>query len=283
MAKNMIDTTPSAVATSALQALPFGTIIGGPLSACIEAQAKAAKSSWEFIKEVGLNETKDGTTNAVYVNFDYRKNGRLVTLSVPLLSIVPIPFMAIKDIEINFKASISASSSVQKMSQTSKSKEMGGKVKAGFSLGFVSASTEFSGSVSSKKDSKATRESKYSVEYTMDINVRAGQDDMPAGMAKVLEMLNESIDSIDKDGELQLSEQELRIEPGKVCGLYATFKNEEGFFDPGKITVSMLEGNAKGNTFKVTKDDPGAVCIFTEPGTYLVKAGNKVKQVLVSG
>ena len=44
-----IDTTPSQVATSALQAIPFGSIIGGPLKACIEAQAMAAQTSWQFI------------------------------------------------------------------------------------------------------------------------------------------------------------------------------------------------------------------------------------------
>lgn len=31
-----IDTSSSQVATSALQSLPFGSIIGGPLKACIE-------------------------------------------------------------------------------------------------------------------------------------------------------------------------------------------------------------------------------------------------------
>ena len=40
-----IDTTPSQVATSALQAIPFGSMIGGPLNACIEAQAMAAQTS----------------------------------------------------------------------------------------------------------------------------------------------------------------------------------------------------------------------------------------------
>lgn len=53
-----IDTTPSTVATNALQSLPFGTLIGGPLAACVEAQAKAAKSSWEFIRDVGLTTRK---------------------------------------------------------------------------------------------------------------------------------------------------------------------------------------------------------------------------------
>ena len=283
MAKNKIDTTPSTVATNALQALPFGNIIGGPLSACIEAQAKAARSSWEFIQEVGLKKTKDGRNTAVYVNFDYRKNGRLVTLSVPLLSLVPIPYMAIKDIEINFKANISAASSVQTIHQDSTKTEFGTSFNTKLNLGFISASTELRGSISSKKDSTATRDSKYSVENTMDINVRAGQDDMPAGMAKVLEMLNESIDSVDRDGELQVSEQELRIEPGKVCGLYATYKNEEGFFEPTQIIITDIDSQSKTSKCKVTYDETGAICLFTQPGTFLVKAGkSRAKQVLVS-
>lgn len=44
-------------------------------------------------------------------------------------------------------------------------------------------------SYSSKKDSKATSDSKYSVEYTMDVAVKAGQDSMPAGLSKILELL----------------------------------------------------------------------------------------------
>ena len=50
-----ISNVPANVATSAMQAIPFSSMIGGPLKACIEAQAMAAKTSWEFIKEVGLN------------------------------------------------------------------------------------------------------------------------------------------------------------------------------------------------------------------------------------
>ncbi|MFR4222744.1 MAG: DUF2589 domain-containing protein [Akkermansia sp.] len=42
------------MATSSLKSLPFGNIIGGPLVACVEAQAQAARTSWEFIQNVGL-------------------------------------------------------------------------------------------------------------------------------------------------------------------------------------------------------------------------------------
>ena len=102
-----IDTTPSQVATNALQAIPFGSIIGGPLKACIEAQAMAAQTSWQFIQEVGLNtDPNTGQKEAVNVSFQFMQNGHMVQLNVPLLTIVPIPYIAIHDIDINFKANI---------------------------------------------------------------------------------------------------------------------------------------------------------------------------------
>ena len=65
-----IDATPSQVATSALQAIPFGSMIGGPLNACIEAQAMAAQTSWQFIQEVGLNTNPEtGQKEAVKIKF----------------------------------------------------------------------------------------------------------------------------------------------------------------------------------------------------------------------
>ena len=92
-----IDSTPSQVATSALQAIPFGSIIGAPLKACIEAQAMAAQTSWQFIQEVGLNtDPTTGKKEAVNVTFEFLQNGRMAQLNVPLLTIVPIrisPFM----------------------------------------------------------------------------------------------------------------------------------------------------------------------------------------------
>lgn len=45
------DPTPSQVATNALQGIPFGSIIGGPLRACVEAQEEQAKAAAEFMKE----------------------------------------------------------------------------------------------------------------------------------------------------------------------------------------------------------------------------------------
>lgn len=94
-----VDKTPSQVATSALQAIPFGSIIGGPLKACVEAQALAAKTTWEFIQNVGINVNPEtGEKTAVNVSFSFIQGGRLVQLNIPLLTIVPIPYIAIREV-----------------------------------------------------------------------------------------------------------------------------------------------------------------------------------------
>jgi hypothetical protein len=280
-----IDTTPSLVATNALQAIPFGSIIGAPLSACIEAQAKAAQTSWNFIKEVGLTDTEDGGKQAIYVNFEFRKNGRSTTLSVPLLTIVPIPYLAIKDIDISFKANISASASSSKTTSSSLAIGASMKATAKASIGIASASMEMSASISSKKDSTATRDSKYSVEYTMDVNVKAGQDDMPAGMAKVLEILNQSIDTIDSKGEISISEQNVRLVEGSGS-TYVTYKNPDGYYDPKKLKVYTYTNGTKGEEAtekcKVDADELGALLTFSASGHYLVEGDESKAIVFVS-
>ena len=261
-----IDTTPSQVATSALQAIPFGSMIGGPLNACIEAQAMAAQTSWQFIQEVGLNTNPDtGQKEAVNVSFQFVQNGRVVQLNVPLLTIVPIPYIAIHDIDINFKANISASSSSVNEQSSSSALDAGAEASIGAKWGPFHMDAKMKANYSSKKDSKATQESKYSVEYTMDVAVKAGQDSMPAGLAKVLELLGNTLDVSDPDGTLEVSARELTLTDGKAT-LIATYKNSKGIFEPESIKI-------EGVTGKVSDDS--VVFELKEAKTYTVVAGKK--------
>lgn len=244
-----IDTAPSQVATSALQAIPFGSIIGGPLKACIEAQAMAAKTSWTFIQDVGLNtDPQTGEKKAVNVSFQFMKEGRMAQLNVPLLTIVPIPYIAIQSIDINFKANINASSSSTSMQSDSNEIGAGINGTASLNLGLFKLDASFNANYSSKKDSKATQDSKYSVEYTMDVAVKAGQDSMPAGLAKVLELLGNSMNVSDPSGTLEVNSLEFRGAPSETPMLIATFKNRDGLFEPDKIQVAGIEGRVDGDS-----------------------------------
>lgn len=169
-----------------LASIPFGALIGGPMNAAIQAQANAALSTVDFIKSVGF----DKNDNVANVIFKYGEGSSVQTLQVPLLTIVPIPFIRIDDMSINFKASMSQTNSTEEKESSSTTKKAD--LKVGASYWFVKA--EMSASISSKKDSSSTQNSKYSVEYTIDVNVHAVQDDMPAGMSKILNILAESIE-----------------------------------------------------------------------------------------
>lgn len=264
-----ISNAPSQVATNALQAIPFSSMIGGPLKACIEAQAMAAKTTWDFIQEVGLTidpETKE--KKAVNVAFSFIQNGREVQLNVPLLTIVPIPYIAINSIDINFKASISASSSSVNETSSSSSLDAGAEVNAGLKVGPFHMDAKMKANYSSKKDSKATEESKYSVEYTMDIAVKAGQDSMPAGLAKVLELLGSALDVSDPKGTLEVSAQQLKVKDK----LIVTYKNKDGLYDPKAIKCEGLTLSEDGDSMFVIPETPG---------TYKITAGERTVNVTV--
>lgn len=258
-----ISNAPSQVATNALQAIPFSSMIGGPLKACIEAQAMAAKTTWDFIQEVGLNtDPETGEKKAVNVSFSFIQNGREVQLNVPLLTIVPIPYIAINSIDINFKASISASSSSVNETSSSEAVDAGADITAGLKIGPFHMDAKLNANYSSKKDSRATEESKYSVEYTMDIAVKAGQDSMPAGLAKVLELLGNSLDVSDPKGTLDVNAQKLKVGDK----LIATYKNRSGIFEPSAITCDGLT---------LTEDGDSMSAVMEAAGTYTLTAGDR--------
>ena len=288
-----IDTTPSQVATNALQAIPFGSIIGGPLKACIEAQAMAAQTSWQFIQEVGLNtDPNTGQKEAVNVSFQFMQNGHMVQLNVPLLTIVPIPYIAIHDIDINFKANISASSSSVSEQSSSSALDVGAEASIGAKWGPFHMDAKMKANYSSKKDSKATQESKYSVEYTMDVAVKAGQYSMPAGLAKVLELLGSALDVSDPEGTLEVSARKLVLSKDKEgkaipVSLIATYKNGKGIFESEAIGL-FTKSNDKlepvdiktANIEKNPQDD-SVVYVFPEANNYIVKAGNKTIEIKI--
>ena len=97
-----------------LSSIDFASMIGGPLTAVVNAQTQAAKASVDFIKEVGFSKDDNGKQTLNNVKFSYTKastdeNMRdNVDLVVPLLTIVPIPYIRVEDTTIEFKAKINS-------------------------------------------------------------------------------------------------------------------------------------------------------------------------------
>jgi hypothetical protein len=183
-----------------ISALPFRTLIGAPLVAAIEAQALAAKSTVDFIQDVGFTTPSDdvgASTESTQVGairsvqFSYqitladgtRRDG---VVTVPILSIVPIPFIAIEEVSIDFMAKISEAITHDRKASSDSAKSASTSAKGGWGP----CSVGLKGSLSSKHSSTSATSSKYNTELTMNIRVRATQDDMPAGLAKILDILH---------------------------------------------------------------------------------------------
>jgi hypothetical protein len=189
-------------ATQFLGNIPFEAIIGGPLVAAIRAQALAAGETLHYIMQLihgsDSKSLQGGTKEILSVEFSFERSEQgqqpeLVTLTVPLLVLVPIPFIDIDTMTITFKADINASTSFKQQTDQSWTHTTDSKGHAGGFLSFFGLGGSITGAYSSKSDSKATANSKYSVEYNMDVYVHATGEDMPAGTAKLLNVLTKSI------------------------------------------------------------------------------------------
>lgn len=188
-----------------LREIPFGFLIGQPLKAAIEAQALAARTTIEFIEKVGFipqdnaqamlfrDEAIDadaGTVRNVTFRYSKRDENNIRsdhTLSVPILSIVPIPVLRIDEVTIDFTAKLTDTVESTAKTDFSLQADANGNFKSWWSP----VSLEFRTSV--KYDQSNTSAARYSRDYTMSIHVRAVQDDMPAGLSRILDILESSI------------------------------------------------------------------------------------------
>lgn len=249
-----------------LQGIPFKNLIGGPLSACIQAQNDAAMTSINFINNVCLNVDKEtGEKSAIYVSFSFIQNGRKVVINVPLIAIVPIPYIAINSIDINFKATVNGVecesnedtySEEYKRDTNTKSQK-----RRGFILNKNKKETKINTSFSTKRDSKSTQDSKFSVEATIDVAVHAGQESMPAGMAKILEMLGAAMDLCSPDGELSVNDTTFYAEKDpndkskyQKVKVIAQYKTPNGLYDPTNIKCDNGGGDGEVNTMDKTRE-----------------------------
>lgn len=161
------NTNSGSKVASALNSIPFGNIIGGPLAACVRAQAEAAQTTIDFIRGFTMtnSELDPEGVEPITVTFTFIMNGEKTRMTVPLMTIVPIPYMHIDYIDLNFTADITACDD--------------GKMEAKYA-------TE--GYTRTEDDEQSV-----SVESKMGINVRASTSSMPSGMAKMLEFFTNNL------------------------------------------------------------------------------------------
>lgn len=206
--------------TSALRSLPLEDAIGGPLNAAVRAQAFAAKTTVDFIQEVGFKKAKEdgipvypmgmaianeknatdkeGNIGEVRnVTFSYQVQNadgetETVKLVVPILTIVPIPFLRIDDMTIDFRFKITEQTSTDSKFQSASGKiEKTGKDSSFWF--FFRRARSYSGTFTSSNSNVEKSSSRFLSTATLDVHVHAVQDEIPAGLGRVLNILEDTI------------------------------------------------------------------------------------------
>ena len=211
-----------------ISSLDFASMIGGPLIAVVNAQAQAAMSTVNFIKEVGFKKPAQeqiaggdtSTMDPIYVTFKYPKEiqpyqpavaaipafagdaanpprpavpavaavpavWETQQLQVPILTMLPIPFIRVDLTTIDFNAKINSVEYTK--TDTNLKVDAGLEAKAGWLWGSAKLKVNTSYQRTTQQGSTVERT------YSMAVHVKAVQDEMPAGMEKILNILEEAI------------------------------------------------------------------------------------------
>ena len=105
--RHKLDESPEAVGS-----VPFGQLVGGVLTACIEAQGQASELAWQYTKEA-LFQDDPFEEQVTTVTFTYVENAVEKSITIPLLTLVPAPYLKMDDIDLDFNAQVSVDNSDQ--------------------------------------------------------------------------------------------------------------------------------------------------------------------------
>ena len=137
--------------------LPLGSLIGRILTACVNAQETASNAAWEYVKQVLSHEAP-----MVFTFWDGKAMRRL---EVPLVTIVPLPYIKLQDIKVDFDANVQVNNNYSNQ----------------FIVQINNASTE----------NEITQSAKSAA--NMHVDIEAGTTDLPTGLAALLGYMNDGI------------------------------------------------------------------------------------------
>lgn len=166
---------------SLLQELDFNRILGAPLSACVNAQEEAAQATLQYLNEVVFTQAgdDDSSLEPVTVSFYFESAGQVHRIVMPLLLIVPVPYLQIDRVDLTFQATVTES----RMNHDTRK---------------LSLKAKYSAPGDSAEESKETK-AEYMNKRCIDINLSVTSADMPMGISKLLEIFNNQLVEVKPD------------------------------------------------------------------------------------
>lgn len=173
---------------SLLQEIDFNRILGAPLSACVNAQEEAAQATLQYLNEVVFTQAgdDDSSLEPVTVSFYFESAGQVHRIVMPLLLIVPVPYLQIDRVDLTFQATVTESH----MNHDTRK---------------LSLKAKYSAPGDSAEVSKETK-AEYMNKRCIDINLSVTSADMPMGISKLLEIFNNQLVEVKPDGSEVLPE-----------------------------------------------------------------------------
>lgn len=169
---------------NSLSRISIADLIAAPLKAAADAQLELANSTVDFIRTVGIEQKDDGTAHTRSLSFTlYREEqdgtGETLSIQAPLLAIVPVPNLAVEEVNVEFQMEVTSTTKEEKS----------------FSVENDEMPEQNGVTVCGKVSAQATgtRESNQSAKYQ--IQVKARQQQMPEGLSRVLDILAQSVQS----------------------------------------------------------------------------------------
>mmetsp|Transcript_28825 Transcript_28825/g.72529 ORF Transcript_28825/g.72529 Transcript_28825/m.72529 type:complete len:213 (+) Transcript_28825:141-779(+) len=187
-----------------LVSMDFGILLGSPFSQALAAVEMNSLWTVNFIKAYAFTQSPGQANGLVGSSFgkpkvikmDYSKTGpdgqvKEGYLSVPLLTLITIPYLRMEEMQIEFNARITSTQEKSISESESTTKSQG----AGFNFGFVGASTS-----TTTTTSQSTREGvNIQREHNFNIKITAKQDVIPVGVERLLDLIESLVGLSNKD------------------------------------------------------------------------------------
>jgi Protein of unknown function (DUF2589) len=168
--------------------IDFGEMIGAPLNAIIQGETIAAQASADFIQTVGF--VPDGVTDSFgslrMISFEFERKSEstqgateTAIMRVPLLSLIPIPLLQVKNATIEFGLNITDFVSSQASSGNAQ-----GKI-AGKEFSFVGAVKPRVKVLPQPIPTKSTTTQDTTTKVDLQMKLNIVQADIPSGLAKL--------------------------------------------------------------------------------------------------
>lgn len=174
-----------------LRALPLEYIIAAPMEGAIKAQSMAATHTLDFVEKIGFK-SENGRRVVNMIDFVYGQGKTInagsmkggfsddTKLSIPMLTMLPIPFIRLDELKIHFDFKIDSIQENKSSSSSGTSVEMSS---------FWGLGPTVSGSYNTAQENlDSTKRT-----TNMVIDVRAVQDKMPSGLQNILDIFNEMV------------------------------------------------------------------------------------------